>query len=92
MRRRAFFQVGGLRRSGRLADVNNLGCVLSDGMDAQHLQGVGVEEYLQHAGFVSDDLPFGDLLIPRHSGLVGNAGAGQFLLRPPDHRDFRDGI
>src|SRR5262245_36419852 len=51
-----------------------------------------MEENLQHPGLVSDDLPFGDLVIPRHPSLVRDPSAGQFLLSPADHRYFRDGV
>src|SRR5207302_8929114 len=75
-----------------LAEVNELARARADDVDAQMRVGVELEDELQQAGAIADDLPAGNLAVVRLADLVRHAGVGQLLLGAADHRDFRNRI
>ena len=75
-----------------LADVDQLGCTFAQNADTQHFTGLNVEQDLQHARVVADDLPAGDLPIEGLADLIGYALACEFLFIGADHGNLRNRI
>jgi hypothetical protein len=72
-----------------LADVDDLGGLLAEAVDAEDLQRLAVEQDLEHADGVAGDLRAGDGLERRLGDLVGHLGGGQFALGLADGADLR---
>src|SRR2546422_3831774 len=71
----------------RLADMDQLRRAAPDDVDAEESPILPVEEHLEEAAIVAQDLPAGDLSVPGHAGLVGHLALGQLVLGGADHRD-----
>src|SRR6185503_6432034 len=51
-----------------------------------------MEQQLEHAGLVSDQLAAGDFTVAGNANAVGDVLSGQLLFVFSDHRDFRDRV
>ena len=72
--------------------MDQLAGAVADDMHAEQLAGLAVENQLQQASHVADDLAAGDLLIVGLADLIGDADLGQLLLGLTDHRDLGNRI
>src|SRR6185436_15141425 len=75
-----------------LADVYELGRAFADDVDAQDLPRLLMEEQLEPARGVANDLAARDLTVVRHARLVGYADRGEVLLGTAHEGDLRDGV
>src|SRR3989304_6862446 len=76
----------------RLPDVHELTRALADDVHPQQLARLQMEDELEQAGAVADDLPARDLAVLGFANLVRDAPVGQLFLGAAHHRDFRDGV
>ena len=76
----------------RLADMDDLGCLLAEAVDPQDFERVHMEQDLDHADSVAGDLRPGDTAKKGSPNLVGDLPFGQFPLGRPYGTDFRAGI
>src|SRR5581483_733724 len=70
----------------RLADVDQLGRSVADGMHADEAAVVAPEDELQHADVVADDRAARDLAVERAPDLVPDRVARELFLVAADHR------
>src|SRR5262249_55437843 len=63
-----------------LADVNQLRRAAADGVHAEQLPSLAVEEHLEEAAVVAEDLATRDLAVACDAGLVRHALASELLL------------
>lgn len=69
----------------RLTNVDQLGGVRANGVHAKDRVVVLVDEDLEHAVLVAEELPARNLLVGRDAGFVGDALLGELLLGLADH-------
>ena len=75
-----------------LADVHDLGCLITEAVDAEDFQRVAMEQDLEHADGVAGDLGACGVLEEGLPHFVGNARFGQFALATPHRADLGDGV
>src|SRR5262249_53896446 len=75
-----------------LSDVDQLGGAGADRMHAEQAMVLTVEQHLEHAAVVPEDLPAGDLAVARDAGLVRHAVLGARPPGPPPHGYLGNGI
>ena len=63
-----------------LPDVHQFAGAVADDVDAQQLPRLAVEQQLEQAGCIADNLAAGDFAVARFANLVLHAVAGQLLL------------
>src|SRR5687767_8432461 len=73
-------------------DVQKLRGILSDDVDAEQLESLALEDDLDEALGVADDLSAGVVAVERAAQLVVDALFLALLFRQPDRGDFRDGV
>ena len=79
-------------RQHRLADVDQLGRLRAHAVDAEQRARLAVEDHLEEAAVVAEDLPAGDLRVARDADFVGDLLLGELLLGRADHRDLGDRV
>ena len=81
-----------VKTHGDLSNVDHFGSSPSDDMDAEDLQSVFMEQDLEHARIVADDLVSRDLVVIRPPNLVMKPELIQLLFSIPTRRYFWYGI
>ena len=75
-----------------LADVDDFGGALADGVNAEQLFCVAVKEQLQHAGLVAEHHALGQFVVFRDADFVGDFVLCECFFGFADHRDFGNGV
>ena len=69
--------------------MQNLRSIVTETVDTKTLQGLAVEEYFEHTGFMRGDLPTCKITEERTTHLVRNSLLGQLALRTTKAADLR---
>src|SRR5690606_28300020 len=81
-----------LLRHDRLTDVDDLGSLIPEAVNAEQFQGFGVEQQLQHAGGLAGNLGAGEVLEEVMADLVRDLGGRQLPLGLADRTDLRNSV
>src|SRR5580698_956801 len=71
-----------------LADVNDFRGALADGVDAEQLLRIAVEEQLEHAALIAEHHALRELVVFRDANLVRRLARGERLFRFANHRNL----
>ena len=66
--------------------------IVANDVDAEQLQGLGVDDDFQEPGLVAGDLRFGHFVELRDAGFKGDFLLGELGFVLAHHGDFRDGV
>ena len=71
-----------------LADVDEFGCLRADAMHAEQLAGFAMEEHLEEAAVVAEDLSACDFAVACDADFVGDLCLRKFFFGCAHHRDL----